>query len=58
LVGLAGAAFGLAAGSDFLTSVFFTGAAAFFTLACAMIFCVFGEKTCLKLDTLYSEGTH
>jgi hypothetical protein len=58
LVGLAGAAFGLAAGSDFLTSAFFTGAAAFFTLACAMIFFVFfGEKTCLKLDTLYSEGT-
>jgi hypothetical protein len=44
LVGFAGAAFGLAAGSDFLTSAFFTGAAAFFTFVCAMIFCVFGEK--------------
>jgi hypothetical protein len=57
LVGLAGAAFGLAAGSDFLTSVFFTGAAAFFTLTCAMIFVFLSETTCLKLDTLYSGGT-
>jgi hypothetical protein len=38
LVGFTGAAFGLAAGSDFLTSVFLTAAAFFtITLECAMI---------------------